>query len=349
MGSQYLTHVYDRWNLTVREWQNPDHEPRVAQVLENLSKMLNSNEQLRMDRSFNLSLVVVRALPHGGGKSRQRRAIRITPGEANASRLPEKKKSILQLPRDDRNMCCAEALWTAYQRAFNANYGLCMRGRVSFQREVQSFQQDVGIPFGTVCGPAELERFAAWFEPFGFSIVVIDTSRGYQVLRLMYHDHHYDTIRSFKGFFTKNYYCFQCLKPYDNEGYHQCSANQDHCPTCLQNGCEDYVRYRQTGTLRPAPCLMASNVLFALMPSMDPLVSNNTVSKPIMEPPSTRPISPSVERFNDAVSVANGPSTMAFTRTNHSINVITTSVRPAWITSILRSIDVTSNWRKNCV
>ena len=108
--------MYDGWNLTVREWQNSDHEPRVAQVLENLSKMLNSNEQLRMDRSFTLSLVVVRALPQGVGKSRQRHAKRLTPGEASASSLPEKKHSILQIPGEDRNMCCAEALWTAYKR-----------------------------------------------------------------------------------------------------------------------------------------------------------------------------------------------------------------------------------------
>ena len=116
-----------------------------------------------MDRSFTLSLVVVRALPHRGGKSRKRHAKRITPGEASASSLPEKKRSILQIPWYDRNMCCAGALWTAYKhetldyRTFNNNYNLPMQRKTPFQRECQSFQRDVGIPLGTLCRPNELE------------------------------------------------------------------------------------------------------------------------------------------------------------------------------------------------
>ena len=142
---------------------NPDHEPHVAQVLENLSKMLSSNEQLRMDRLFTLSLVVVCDLLNGRGKSRKRHAKSITPGEASASSLPEKKRSILQIPWYDRNMCCAGALWTAYKhetldyRTFNNNYNLPMQRKTPFQRECQSFQRDVGIPLGTLCRPNELE------------------------------------------------------------------------------------------------------------------------------------------------------------------------------------------------
>ena len=70
IGSQYLTSVYDGWNLTVNEWRNPDQQFRVVRLLENLAMMLNSNESMRMDRSFTLSLVVVRASPQGGGKKK---------------------------------------------------------------------------------------------------------------------------------------------------------------------------------------------------------------------------------------------------------------------------------------
>lgn len=136
IDSQYLSSVYDGWNLTVNEWRNPESQPRVARVLENLAKMLNSNESLRMDRSFTLSLVVVPAQPQRGGKKRKP----IYPGVVSATSLPQLKRSILQVLRDDRNMCCAEALWLAYQHkqldhtTFNNRYRFSKLKRPPFQR-----------------------------------------------------------------------------------------------------------------------------------------------------------------------------------------------------------------------
>ena len=267
LGSTYLRPSYDGWGVTVGEWRSPNIGYRVNRVFENLALMLNSNESFRVDNSFTLNLVVVRALPHGGGKSRKRHAKRIAPVEASAIDLPQDKRSILEIPRDNRNMCCVEALWIAYKRdtltdgEFNAQYTLSHRKRRPFQQECADVQEAVGIPAGTLCGPAELERFANYFTPRGYTIIVVDASRcnqgfpygsGDKWLGLYYHKHHYYAMRSAKGFFTKNHYCFKCLKPNDNEGSHRCSANKDHCLACLQDGCEDYVTYHQTRTL-PAP------------------------------------------------------------------------------------------------
>ena len=265
IGSQYLRSVYDGWNLTVGEWQASDKEPRVNSVLENLAKLLNSNQSFKMDQSFTLSLLIVRSLSHGGGK---RRKVPY-PGEVNATKLPALKKSIHQIPRDERNMCCAAALWVAYKkktldaRAFHSQYQATCRRRPTFRAEVDAFQNNVGIPLGNVCGPSELDKFAVYFRQLGYYIVVIDASRGYQgfrygagddedkVLGLLYNDNHYDAISSFKGFFCKNYYCFKCLKTYNDQGLHSCSQNEDHCPRCLQDGCEDFVKYRQTLVIPP--------------------------------------------------------------------------------------------------
>ena len=261
LGSSQLRNVYDGWGVTVGEWRSPEPEYRVNRVFENLALMLNSNESFGVDNTFTMSLVVVKALPQGGGKSRQRHAKRITPGEASASSLSNIKRSILQIPRDDRDMCCVEALWTAYKRAtlndaaFDAQYNLSKRRRRPFQVECEDVQREVGIEAGTICGPNELRRFAEYFAPRGYSIIVVDSSRGNmafrygtcnQFLTLYYVDNHYHALRSPKGFFTKNLYCFQCFKPYDNAGCHRCSANTLHCPACLQDGCPDYVAYLQT-------------------------------------------------------------------------------------------------------
>ena len=211
-------------------------------------------DQLRFKTILNLDFI-------GGGKKRKR----ICAGEVSASTLPQDKRALLESPRDDRNMCCAEALWTAYKRAtlsdreFQAQYHLSMRKRRPFQSKCESFQREVGIELGTLCGPEELERFAAYFgREVGYYIVVIDADRGRQayryghgnsenkVLGLLYRANHYDVIRSFTGLFNSHHYCFYCLNPYQNEGLHRCSKNEDHCPRCLQDGCEDYVRYRQS-------------------------------------------------------------------------------------------------------
>ena len=257
LGSTYLRPSYDGWGPTVGEWRHPETTHRVSRVFENLALMLNSNETFRMDDSFTLNLVVVKALPQGGGKPRKRR--RIAPGEASADVLPVKKRTILQIPEDDRNMCCAEALWVAYKRAtltyreFNARYQLHHRKQRRFQLKCENFQRCVGIPLGTLCGHAELKKFAEYFATLDYCILVVDASRGNRTLpygsgskhlAIYHHNNHYHAIRSVKGFYTINYLCPDCYKTYNDIGSHRCSENKDHCPACYQKGCKDYVTYR---------------------------------------------------------------------------------------------------------
>ena len=73
LASDRLRHAYDGWGLTAGEWRRD--EGRVARLLENLSRMLNSNENFQMDDTFHLSFVHVRAGPYGGGMKRP------TPGD----------------------------------------------------------------------------------------------------------------------------------------------------------------------------------------------------------------------------------------------------------------------------
>ena len=61
-------------------------------------------------------------------------------------------------------------------------------------------------------------------------------------LVLLYDNGHYDVITSLPGFLGTSYFCARCLKPYDNQGYHACDNNPDHCSACLQTGCSDYTK-----------------------------------------------------------------------------------------------------------
>ena len=69
LASDRQRHAYDGWGLTAGEWHRD--EGRVARLLENLSRMLNSNETFQMDDTFHLSFVHVRAGPYGWGQEAQ--------------------------------------------------------------------------------------------------------------------------------------------------------------------------------------------------------------------------------------------------------------------------------------
>ena len=160
--------MYEGWNLTVEEWLNMDNRvEHVGRVLKNLSKLLNSNESLRMDQSFTLSLVVVRAPSYGGGKKRKLASV----GEVSASNLVKERRCIIEIfPNGNKNTCCIEALWVAYERAtmsrraFSNKYTPSHRKSHTFHTRCEGLQQTIGIPIGTLCGPNELERFAQYFQ-----------------------------------------------------------------------------------------------------------------------------------------------------------------------------------------
>ena len=253
LGSNLLDHVYDGWGVTVGEWRSPDNRYRVARVFENLAHLLNSNEQFQMDDSFSLSLVIVRADPRGGGGKRK-----YTPGQTSATTLRDSKKYVLTIPDDGDNMCCAKALLLSWKHAtlskedFDLRYRKRQRTKAPFQTEAYDLQQHAGIPFGTLCGASELTLFATVLPDF--HIVVVDADRCYECYRygdgptplgLFYYQGHYDTVVNIPSIFNKSYWCSHCLTGYNTQGQHACQVNKDHCPRCLQNGCPDYVEYRQ--------------------------------------------------------------------------------------------------------
>ncbi|CAH3114522.1 unnamed protein product [Pocillopora meandrina] len=70
-------------------------------------------------------------------------------------------------------------------------------------------------------------------------------------LVLPYDNGHYDVITSLPGFFGTSNFCVRCLKPYDNQGYHACNNNPDHCSACLQTGLcfTNHVSKTQSGKI----------------------------------------------------------------------------------------------------
>lgn len=222
----------------------------------NLARMLNSNESFRIDDSFTFSLVIVRALPQGGGKRKRKHVT----GLCTASDFAMNKRYIFKVPATDDNLCCAKSLILALRYLelthiqFYNRYRQAYRNGKPFRREAQLLQEQAGIPIGTLCGPDELKQFTAILPDY--RLLVVDAERCYEIyaygnehspqcLVLYHHNGHYDAVVKLGSLFSQNYFCWDCLHPYDNRGQHACQANQDHCPRCRLNGCTDFLRHRQ--------------------------------------------------------------------------------------------------------
>ena len=106
LASDRLRSASNAFHVTALEWWQ--NRLPAQTLLDNLSKMLNSNKQFEMEDSFNLSVVHVRPPPRGTGKKRQH-----VHGHQSNVRLKEMKKSVIEMPRDDAGSCGARAVVTA--------------------------------------------------------------------------------------------------------------------------------------------------------------------------------------------------------------------------------------------
>ena len=260
LASDRLRHAYDGWGLTAGEGRRD--EGRVARLLENLSRMLNSNENFQMDDTFHLSFVHVRAGPYGGGTKRK-----YLPGHQSSTRLKVVKKTVIAIPQTDANLCCARALFTA--RAYvekHPKWRSFQRGLQLQLQEAIQLHETSGVRPGP-CGADELHQFARALPDY--TLVVVDANwayacfaygRGAQRLGILHEDGHYDALTSLPGFFGKGYFCSFCYQAYNHAGQHACTHNPTHCGGCLQNGCSDYrdaYAHYQSPTVSCSSCRRA--------------------------------------------------------------------------------------------
>ena len=98
INSNRLRHSYHSSRMRVREWINNDL--RVREIMQQISNMLNSNEQFRLDDSFSLHISHIRDPGRGAGNQRIRKA------SMALDKLLDSKKSVIKIQNDDE-LCCA--------------------------------------------------------------------------------------------------------------------------------------------------------------------------------------------------------------------------------------------------
>ena len=244
MSSNRLQHAYQSSRVRVRDWLQ-DTEP-AQMMMQQISKILNSNENFAIDDSFHIEVSHIRDSGVGSGC----RGLR--PGTQPIEQFLRNKKSVVRIENNDE-LCCARALVTA--QAFrdwgsrDPHYKEMIRGK-AFQRDMaRQLHRRARVPEGP-CGLGELELFQIVLSDY--QIVVVSADHGYQIifkgprqpdhklLCLIKVQDHYHVCHSLSGFFGKNYFCLDCEKSFNSDDllHHRCPGRK--CSSCHQAQCRDF-------------------------------------------------------------------------------------------------------------
>jgi len=242
INSNRLRHSYHSARMRVREWMNNDL--RAQEIMQQISKMLNSNEQFRLDDTFSLHISHIRDPGRGSGKQRLRKA------SLALDKLLDLKKSVIKINNDDE-LCCARALITMHHATIR-------RGKPAQARKAKALHQAAGVPEGP-CGLDELHTFPRHLTDY--QIVVLSLDHNYQIIFkgpprdkqivLIKAGEHYHGCNSLSAFLGKSNFCIECEKSYqtDDISHHPCNGKK--CPACCETQCED--RRRASDTTQTCP------------------------------------------------------------------------------------------------
>ena len=244
MSSNKLQHAYQSSRVRVRDWKEGTEPAQM--MLQQMSKILNSNENFAIDDSFHIEVSHIRDSGVGSGCRGQR------PGTQPIEQFLRNKKSVVRIENNDE-LCCARALVTA--KAYrdwgyrDEQYKAIKKGG-AFQKELaRQLHRRARVPEGP-CGLGELELFQIVLTDY--QIVVVSADHGYQIifkgprqpdhklLCLIKVQDHYHVCHSLSGFFGKNYFCLDCEKSFNSNDlqHHRCPGRK--CTSCHQAHCRDF-------------------------------------------------------------------------------------------------------------
>ena len=216
-------------------------ELTTEKVLSHVEKVVQSNEEFRLNNTVNIDLIRVE-MPQGSGKSKVKRNI------VDIREYLGKKKSVIPINNKD-NLCLARALVVSIARIDkDPRYKRIIESGCSIQRErAFDLHEAANVPLGP-CGLNEVELFQQYLVNYQIIVVSSDHSNSIiypnqppanpdpeKSIYLFYHANHFDVITSIPGFLNKSYFCHRCHKAYSITTDHICEGA---CRSCGGFGCE---------------------------------------------------------------------------------------------------------------
>ena len=215
-------------------------ELTTEKVLSHVEKVVQSNEEFRLNTTVNIDVIRVE-MPQGSGRSKVKRYI------VNIRDYLKKKGSVITINNSD-NLCLARALVVSIARMEkDPRVARITRPESVVQRErAFDLHEAANVPLGP-CGLKEVDLFQQYLV--NYQIIVVSGDQGNTIIYppqppanpnpeksiyLYYQANHYDVITTLPGFLNTNYFCHLCHKGYDHTTDHLCIAM---CRSCRGFGC----------------------------------------------------------------------------------------------------------------
>ena len=213
-------------------------ELTTEKVLSHVEKVVQSNEEFRLNTTVNIDVIRVE-MPHGSGRTKRT--------TLNIRDHLRKKKSVIPINNRD-NLCLARALVVSIARIEkDPRYVQITRSDSTVQRErAFDLHEAANVPLGP-CGLKEVNLFQQYLVNYQIIVVSGDQDNTiiypYQVranpnpeksIYLYYQAKHFDVITKLPGFLNRNYFCHACHKAYDVTTDHLCDGM---CHSCRGFGC----------------------------------------------------------------------------------------------------------------
>ena len=251
LGSNGLRNSHTSANVSIDQWRDPLGASR--QVLNNISNLLNSNENFEIDDTLQLDVTHIPMPPPGSGPLKGKRK-RCCFGSDNYGELFKSKRSVLRITNDDE-LCCPRAIVVAKAIADEDERLKVIKNSRSHLQEnlARALHEEARVSIGP-CGLDQIKLFEIILDEYQF--IVISAKHGHAIvhkgpqsnkqIKLLMHDGHFDVISKLPGFFNSCYFCLQCEKVYNTEDYdyHTCRKTKGHA--CLQPNCADYETFKHT-------------------------------------------------------------------------------------------------------
>ena len=218
----------------------PLEELTTEKVLSHVEKVVQSNEEFRLNDTVNIDIIRVE-MPQGSGRSKVKRQT------WNIRDYLKKKKSVICITNKD-NLCLARALVVSIARIEkDPRFAWVTRPESAVQRErAFDLHEAANVPLGA-CGLKEVGLFQDYLVHYQIIVVSGDQNNAIiyppqpptnpnpeKSIYLYYQGNHFDVITTLPGFLNRSYFCHKCHKGYDVTTDHLCHGM---CQSCRGFGC----------------------------------------------------------------------------------------------------------------
>ena len=211
----------------------------VEAIMNAIEKVLNSNENLKMDRDLRIDVGVQRGRHAGGGFKKL---------VTDSDRLL--KKSIIQIPSVVGDFTCIPRAMVVATSVLNNPHNKHIRksgpGRLAMWKGAVNLLQATGftLPLTRNINFDEIYKLEnhlnvqaiIYDKPFSGCIVYKGPCERRNKIFLYCKNDHCDVISSMTGFLSRSYYCDTCHIPYSNPKLHECL---NYCKTCFSENCPE--------------------------------------------------------------------------------------------------------------